>query len=174
MFLHIRDMEVRPIEFDLTFSPGEVDFSDTGLHQKTAMHVVGRAELLTSVQEIRLTGTLEAQMEADCERCLEPARESVSWSFDLFYRPSDAVPGAGETALREGEIEIGFYDGEGLDLKDVLREQVLLAMPMQYLCREDCRGLCPHCGVNRNLVACSCVPEVVNERWAALRRLSAK
>ena len=174
MFLHIRDMEVRPIEFDLTFSPGEVDFSDTGLRQKTAMRVEGLAELLSSVEEIRLRGTLTTEMEGDCERCLEPAVAPVRWSFDLFYRPAEDVSSAGEISLKEGEVEIGFYDGDGLDLKEVLREQVLLAMPMQHLCREDCRGLCPHCGANRNLVVCSCVPEVVDERWAALRRLSAK
>ena len=174
MFLHIRDMEVRPIEFDLTFSPGEVDFSDTGLRQKSAMHVEGLAELLSSVQEIRLRGTLTTEMEGDCERCLEPAVAPVRWSFDLFYRPAEDVSSAGEISLKEGEVEIGFYDGDGLDLKEVLREQVLLAMPMQHLCREDCRGLCPQCGANRNLVACSCAPEVVDERWAALRRLSAK
>jgi len=174
MFLHIRDMEVRPIEFDLTFSPGEVDFSDTGLRQKTAMRVEGLAELLSSVEEIRLRGTLTTEMEGDCERCLEPAVAPVRWSFDLFYRPSEDVSSAGEISLKEGEVEIGFYDGDGLDLKEVLREQVLLAMPMQHLCREDCRGLCPQCGANRNLVACSCAPEVVDERWAALRRLSAK
>jgi uncharacterized protein len=174
MFLHIRDMEVRPIEFDLTFSPGEVDFSDTGLRQKTAMRVEGLAELLSSVEEIRLRGTLATEMEGDCERCLEPAVAPVRWSFDLFYRPAEDVSSAGEISLKEGEVEIGFYDGDGLDLKEVLREQVLLAMPMQHLCREDCRGLCPQCGANRNLVACSCAPEVVDERWAALRRLSAK
>jgi len=174
MFLHIRDMEGRPIEFDLTFSPGEVDFSDTGLRQKTAMRVEGLAELLSSVEEIRLRGTLTTEMEGDCERCLEPAVAPVRWSFDLFYRPAEDVSSAGEISLKEGEVEIGFYDGDGLDLKEVLREQVLLAMPMQHLCREDCRGLCPQCGANRNLVACSCAPEVVDERWAALRRLSAK
>lgn len=173
MFLNIRDMEMKPIVFDLTFSPGEIDFLDSSLRQRSDLRVEGRAEWLNSVREIRIRGTLTVEMEAECERCLEPAMFSVVRSFDLFYRPSEEVAGSGESALREGEIEVDFYDGDGLELKEVLREQVLLALPMQRLCRDDCRGLCPHCGVNRNVLTCSCVPEVVNERWSALRRLSA-
>lgn len=174
MFLRIRDMEVRPILFDLSFSPGEIDFLDPTLRQRSDLRVEGRAELLSSVNEIRLQGSWTVEVETECERCLEPAVFPVARSFDLFYRPQEEVTGHGELALKEGEVEIAFHDGEGLDLKEVLREQVLLALPMQRLCREDCLGLCPHCGANRNVLACSCTPEVLDERWAALRRLSVK
>lgn len=174
MFLNIRDMEVRPIVFDLTFAPGEIDSFDSELRQTTGLRVEGRADLLGSVEEIRIQGEFEVGLESDCERCLELAVFPIRRQFDLYYSPEESTPEAGEVALKAGEVEIAFYDGDGLDLKEVLREQVLLALPMQRLCRADCKGLCPVCGVNRNGQDCSCVVNVVDERWSALRKLSAR
>jgi len=171
MFLRVQDMEVRPIDFDLTFSPGEIDFED-GLRQQSDLRVEGRAEYLSSVEEIRVRGGLTVELEGECGRCLEKAEFPLKSNFDLFYRPAESVEDAGEKALREGEIEIGFFAGDGLDLQEILREQVLLALPMQRLCREGCKGLCPICGVDRNERTCSCVAEIVDERWAALKKLA--
>jgi uncharacterized protein len=92
--------------------------------------------------------------------------------FDLFYRPTDAVyADAEEIQIDEGETEIAFYEGAGLDLKDILREHVLLSMPMQKVCSEECRGICPVCGQNRNQVACGCEVKKVDDRWSALKNL---
>lgn len=174
MFLNIRDMEFRPIEFDLTYSPGEIEDLADGLKQKSDLKVTGRAELLKSVDEIRVRGKLTVELESACERCLETAVFPIATEFDLFYRPSEESETHGELALKEGEIEIAFYDGDGLELEEILREQVLLALPMQRLCREGCKGLCPICGANQSQRTCNCVMEVVDERWAALRKLSTK
>lgn len=173
MFVHIHEIEIRPLEFDASFAPGEIDLLDPALRQSGDLVARAKVEYLASVEEIRMRGELRVLVETDCERCLDRATFSLHREFDLFYRSNDSE-GAGEHALREGEIEISFFDGDGLDLKDVLREQVLLGLPMQRLCREDCKGLCPQCGVNRNTVGCSCMTELTDERWAALRRLSAK
>lgn len=174
MFLSIRDMEVRPVEFDLTFAPGEIDYLDPDLRQSRDLRVEGRAELLNSVMEVRVRGKLQVNVETACERCLEAARFVIERNFDLFYSPEEASPEAGEVALKAGEIEMAFYEGEGLDLKDVLREQVLLALPMQRLCAAACKGLCPVCGANRNEAKCSCVVNMADERWSALRKLSVR
>ncbi len=64
--------------------------------------------------------------------------------FDLIYRPLGVDRRADEVSISEAETEIGYYQGEGLLLEDALREQVLLATPVRALCREDCKGLCPH------------------------------
>ena len=68
---------------------------------------------------------------------------------------------------------VGYYDGDRLDLGEVVREQVLLALPLKPLCREDCRGLCPRCGQNRNLGPCGCPPpeEPGDPRLEPLRKL---
>jgi uncharacterized protein len=66
---------------------------------------------------------------------------------------------------------MGFYEGDGLELNDVLREFVLLALPMQKLCTENCKGICPVCGQNRNQSECSCQSNAGDDRWAALKEI---
>ena len=78
--------------------------------------------------------------------------------------------GKNSVEINQGESEIGFYEGEGLELEDILREQVLLALPMQRVCTESCKGICPGCGKNRNETVCDCRP-AVDDRWGALRNL---
>jgi len=71
----------------------------------------------------------------------------VASSFDLFYRPVDPEAVPDEVAIDEGEAEMGFYELPGLVLEDILREQLLLQLPMQRVCDESCKGICPVCGV---------------------------
>jgi uncharacterized protein len=110
-------------------------------------------------------------MAAECDRCLGRARFPLDGGFDLYYRPDSAIAREEEVEIGEDEVEIGFYEGGGLELEDVLREQVLLALPMQRTCREDCKGICPVCGRNRNETACDCRIESGDDRWGALRKL---
>src|SRR5262245_63320847 len=89
MFLHIKEMEVRRIQFDESFEPGKIDFSDTGLRQVTPIRAVGSARLLGNTGgEIRIQGKYTGTLEADCDRCLALATFQLEGSYDLFYRPS--------------------------------------------------------------------------------------
>ena len=172
MFLNIKEMEIRRIRFDETFEPGEIDFSETGLRQATAIRAEGSAKLLeNSGGEIRIQGKFFGTMETDCDRCLAPVTLPLERKFDLFYRPPLSAGDVDEVKIDEGEAEIGFYEGLGLELADVIKEQVLLAVPMQRFCREDCRGICPVCGANRNEVVCECHEQRVDDRWKALKNL---
>ena len=85
--------------------------------------------------------------------------------------PGRTIAREEEVGIDEAEAEIGFYEGGGIELEDVLREQILLALPMQRICREDCKGICPACGQNRNQGPCNCKMEDAAGRWAALRNL---
>jgi uncharacterized protein len=172
MFLSVREMELRKVRFDETFPPGEIQFPDGKLWQAGPLQAEGTAELVPNTNgEIRICGRLNVRMEADCDRCLESASFPVDVGFDLFYEPVEAGPAHAEVALDAGESETDFYEGEGPELEDVLREQILLALPMQRICREDCRGICPVCGENRNVVMCVCQAKAPDDRWAALRDL---
>jgi len=171
MFLNIKEMEVRRVRFDETFEPGEIDFSDIGLRQISGVHAEGSASLVeNSGGEIRVQGRYSGTFEADSDRCLATASYPLESAFDLFYRPPPDAD-ADEVEIDEGEAEIGFYEGLGLELADVIKEQVLLALPMQKICREDCKGICPVCGANRNEVACDCHIELADDRWRALKNL---
>jgi uncharacterized protein len=172
MFLSIKEMEVRKVRFEETFAPGQIDFSDAGVEQAGPLHATGSAELLANTDgEVRIHGNFTVQMEGECDRCLARARFSLEPKFDLFYRPVSSIEQEEEVGIDEGEAEIGFYRGGGMELEDILREQILLLLPMQRTCKEDCKGICPVCGVNRNEAACDCRPTAVDDRWAALRNL---
>ena len=172
MFLSIKEMELRKIRFDETFQPGQIDFSGEDLTQASPLHVTGSAELLAhSGGEVRVRGNYQVEMGAACDRCLVPARFPLDSRFDLFYRPMSDIARDEEVEIDEGEIELGFYEGGGMELEDILREQVLLALPMQRVCSEACKGICPVCGRNRNETACDCKAEGADDRWGALRNL---
>jgi DUF177 domain-containing protein len=172
MFLSIKEMEVRKVRFDETFPPGEIDFSGAEVRQSEPLHVEGTAELLANTDgEVRIKGRLRVEIECECDRCLCRARFPIDSQFDLFYRPSASLGRDEEVAIDEGEAEMGFYEGAGIELEDVLREQVLLLLPMQRVCNTDCKGICPVCGRNRNESSCDCRVKTADDRWSALRNI---
>ncbi|MEP6962643.1 MAG: DUF177 domain-containing protein [Acidobacteriota bacterium] len=172
MFFHVRDLGIKPGRFDVELAVGVVDFLDPKIRQKGPLRAGGTVELVSEhLGEIRVQGHLAVQMEADCDRCLEAAACPVDSDFELFYRAVEDGYGE-EKVLDPGEAEIGFYEGDGVELNEVLREYVLLALPMQRLCSAGCKGICPSCGQNRNQVVCQCQPAAVDDRWAGLKAVS--
>ena len=177
MLLSIKDLEVRKLPFAETWEPNGFDFSDPAFKNKAPLVVEGVAELLPHTGgEIRVQGRIRTEVETECDRCLGRASFPIDARFNLFYRPLDSAAQPGdkavadaETALDEGEAEMGFYELPGLELEDIIREQVDLQLPMQKLCSPACKGICPMCGVNRNETACSCRPQSGDDRWMALK-----
>jgi uncharacterized protein len=171
VFFHVKDLEVRAGRFDVELPPGTIEYLDPKIRQAGPLKAVGQVDLVIgALGEIRVRGHLNVAMEADCDRCLESAKCPLDADFELFYQPLRSQYHE-ETAIDTGEAEMGFYEGDGLELNDVLREYVLLALPMQRLCSEDCKGICPVCGQNRNQKECACQAEQVDNRWAALKQL---
>ena len=177
MFLDIKELELRPVDFEEEFQPGVIDLGSE-VCQRTLLKTSGRAEMVEEhhgkhkiIKDIRLRGRLAAGLELQCARCLEPVKQDVARQFELLYRPLGADAGRDELSVTDAEAEIGYYQGEGILLEDVLREQVLLALPLKITCRDDCKGLCPHCGKNLNQEQCSCDAPVEVARWSALKEI---
>jgi uncharacterized protein len=126
-------------------------------------------------ESVHVRGHLDARMQLDCGRCLEPFDLTLAQDLELFYLPheSDAVQeDEDEVELSDRDMVVAYYRGRRLDLAEVVREQLLLAVPLKRLCREDCRGLCPACGADRNAAACGCkIEETQDPRLAPLRKL---
>lgn len=172
MFIKIQDLETRRLAFDEWYAPDQLDFAESGVRALGRAHASGEAGLLAGTEDqIRLRGRVEVQAGAECDRCLGQAVFPVDAKFDLFYQPAGAAAGE-EIAIDEADAETGFYDGGGIDLKDVVVEQILLQLPMQKLCRPDCKGICPVCGLDRNAADCGCSAKAGDDRWAALESLS--
>lgn len=180
MFIKIKDLELRKLEFNETFAPGVIDFGED-IVQSAPLKASGRAELIREnrgaheiVEDIRLVGSFSTEIENPCARCLEPVHNAIAEKFDLLYRPLGVDARGDEVSISEAETEIGYYRGQGLLLEDVLKEQILLALPVKQVCRVDCKGLCLHCGKNLNVESCDCVSSMPDPRWSALEDIRKK
>jgi len=138
--------------------------------------VVSPVELVADVhkdaQKVRLTGRVKATLELDCSRCLDPFTIPVDAAFDMLFLPASENSGDGEREIAEDDLGVSYYKDDTIDLSEVIREQFYLALPMKPLCREDCKGLCPVCGKNRNRETCDCQNEWVDPRLEPLRKLT--
>jgi uncharacterized protein len=163
-----------PLVLDETLAEGAIEYAPD-IRQVGPLTLKGQAELIVEhrgpkefVDDIRLRAAFAGEFEQLCARCLEPVRQPLAGEFDLIFRPGGVDDEPGERAITEDETEIGYYEESGLLLEDAVREQVLLTLPARTLCQEDCKGLCPHCGANRNLTQCECVEKPVDPRLAVL------
>jgi uncharacterized protein len=116
--------------------------------------------------ELFFSGRAVGPVLGSCARCLDPFsfRLDVPYAFVLVphgHRTDDDQ--------EEEDVNLSYYRGHEVDLSPLIREQVVLSLPMQPLCRDDCRGLCNSCGANLNVTACSCTPPAPDPRFAALR-----
>ncbi len=116
--------------------------------------------LLERVPEgIVVRGTVAARWSSSCSRCLEPVTGDISVHVDELF---ETVPLEGETYKLDEDL---------IDLEPMVRDALLLELPLAPLCTPDCSGLCPTCGTNRNLSSCDCSTEELDPRWATLRSL---
>ncbi|HLK33379.1 MAG TPA: DUF177 domain-containing protein [Terriglobales bacterium] len=180
MLISIQELELHRIDFREEIGPDVIDYG-ADIHQQSALRSAGHAELVEerrghrgSIEDIRVVGDFATRLELNCARCLEPVSRDISGDFDLLYRPRGADSGVDERTVSGDEAEVSYYTGEGVLLEDVLREQVLLAVPLKTVCREDCRGLCPHCGRNLNFEQCNCSEPLEDPRWSALKEIKDK
>ena len=165
---------------------------------KDDFRVVGPTDVVGTVRREKGTSVLlevrvSSVMEMTCGRCLEPFTVPVYVDVTTrFVPPADFAKVTAETAARAGRLKAGEADEDNdegvsapdgedvvglseyrddqIDLGEVVREQLYLALPMKPLCREDCKGLCPVCGVNRNRETCTCQQEWVDPRMAELEK----
>ena len=177
MEFKVSELEREPIEFDLALAPGMVDLGEEA-EQVGALATSGLAEVLHEhrgpkdiVADIRLRGQFAGRFQVPCARCVEPVEIPLESDFDLIFRPVVADSEPTERSITPPETEIGYYQKDSLLLEDVLREQVLLSLPVRTLCKPDCKGLCPRCGQNRNSQECSCDVGPSDPRWEALAGL---
>ena len=122
MFLDVKDLAVRKLRVRKSYAPGSIDYHTSEIKQVAPVEVTAAAELLEG--QIRIEGQLETKIEMVCARCLEPVIEDVNRSFDLFYAPLPKGAKPKEDRLKDDDTEIGFFEGDGLFLADVLFARV--------------------------------------------------
>jgi len=144
------------------------------LDDEERSHVQGEVKFTRTNRGILVQGKLETRIYCDCSRCLK--RYSCPLHIDLEEEYFPVIDVSTGTPLDIPDEPGSFTIDEHhiLDLRESIRQNALLAIPMKPLCREDCRGLCPQCGTNRNENECNCNRETIDPRWAKLKSLNMK
>ncbi|SDY55260.1 uncharacterized protein SAMN05444365_102620 [Micromonospora pattaloongensis] len=125
---------------------------------------------LESVSEgVLVSGTVTGPVEGECGRCLRPINDSLTVTIQELYAYENST-----TDETTDEDEVGRMQGDLIDLEPTLRDAVVLALPTNPVCREDCPGLCPECGVHLDELPADHTHEQVDPRWAGLSQLTRK
>lgn len=117
-----------------------------------------------------LQGTLQAHLVLTCDRCLGPAPHPISGSFSVWVVTAPRP----DLQANEEDVLVVPPTQKEVDLSGPVAETVYVELPQKLLCREDCMGLCPICGVDLNTQSCDCASEKFDERWAGLEAIKQK
>ena len=150
---------------DMHFSPGEnITFS-------APIHLQG--QLTKIVEQVYFQGNVGGVIELPCGRCLESVYDTFVVPMRVVYLPpsSQAAAESTERLDTSDELDLYIHDGIMIDLQPFVYDQIMLAIPMQPLCRPTCAGLCQVCGGNKNEVPCTCQVEELDPRFALLKQL---
>ena len=173
MEIKIQDIPPEGLLLSYEEDSEEWDLSERGYTIKGPVQVRVKA-IKHSQQEVYIRGAISADVIGECSRCLKRFTSRIESDFHAQYVPRTAVPSEGERELVQEDLDVLFYDGESIDLREEVEGQLILATPMRPLCDEACRGLCPQCGQDLNIKQCACVQEIPDPRWAELKEVFKK
>lgn len=131
-------------------------------------------ELKKGIVQVDLKGSISAKVEMECSRCVTPIISTLEFPFKVSYITEEHYTSEKESELHGEDLDVSLYDGEKIDLTELAREQILLNLPTQTFCQENCQGLCPKCGTNLNEKTCNCETKEIDPRWQSLRELKNK
>jgi len=155
----IRYREGESVRFELMEEFSSFDLGTEGLSFQAPVHV--KLQVNNTNKVMLVYGNIQTELKATCGRCLETYVYPFSLSFqDKWVFRAQATEDLLETAL--------LLDKDEVDVKERIFEQIVIALPMKFICSTECQGLCPTCGANRNLTPCHCGEDDINPRFAAL------
>ena len=169
MRFELSSLEGNSGKFAHDYQPGELILHDERVLLGQPPRVVGR--IFRTGGQLFVEGQLTVMAQMECDRCLKPITLPVTNQFSLEYVTTEDYQALQAVELLEEDLALSVFDGEGIDIDEVVREQLLLAVPSHVLCGEDCKGLCPICGADKNLVDCGCKGSEVDPRWRGLENL---
>jgi uncharacterized protein len=155
--------------FTYAYSPGEHVLEDDRVQLVVAPTV--SVEVLQKGPRVHVSGRLSARLQVECDRCLKAVELPVDSRFRLEYVTAEDYQAQQAVELSEKDLDLSVFDGEVIEIDELVAEELLLAVPDQVLCDNNCKGLCPVCGVDRNSIDCECQTAEVDSRWAGLKQL---
>ena len=169
MIVELASIGKTPKTIEEKFEPADIDL--VGESVSLTGPAVFTGETVQAASRAHVRGTLEADVALDCVRCLEPVEQHLDIEFDSVFVDAAEETDRTDVEVTDEALDESLVENGLIDTAEVVREQILLAIPDQVFCREDCKGLCPKCGANLNLIDCKCSDDDIDPRWAALRNL---
>jgi uncharacterized protein len=167
VFIEIEDLKPETLHVHHVFPAGEIPFS----HEDAALNesVTADFDLDHKDSALYIKGTVDTAIRFRCSRCAKEFTRDFYIGYDLSYLPQPEWSDEdAEVELKYEDMEVAFYDGIAFDVNIMILEQIELAIPMKFVCREDCKGLCYKCGTDLNEGTCSCEQEAGDPRLANL------
>ena len=166
MIINTAELVENEKHFNFTSQP---DLEEETVRLIKPAEVAGK--LRKGLVQIDVDGEIKAETEVDCTRCLSPFNLKLEIPFKVAYVSEENYTQTQEAEIKNEDLEIAIYENEEINLDELVREQILLNLPTQVFCKEDCKGLCEKCGANKNVKSCDCEAKEVDPRWAALKNL---
>jgi uncharacterized protein len=173
VFIEIENLKSEPLHVRHIFPVGEIKF----IHEDAALNEPIATDFILTHRErdLHMDGTVQTAISFRCSRCDKEFSRAFSTSFDLTYMPQPKWTNENaEIELKYEDMGVEYYDGVAFDVDLMVLEQIELAMPMSFICREDCKGLCYKCGADLNEKACQCVKEESDSRLSVLLNFKKK
>ena len=133
--------------------------------------IKARLKIMKIGSEIIVKGEVAADIKLQCSRCVSDFNSVFSVPVDVVYHPLDELKGEERHEIPSGELNMDFYSGDEMDITTLMKEQILLNIPMKPLCKDSCRGICRTCGKNLNEGDCSCPPTETDSRFDILKKI---
>lgn len=148
--------------FEFVTSTEKLDLEGEGPWISNEIKVTG--ELTNNGRVLKIKGVIHATAKHQCNYCLEDFITPMEIPFSDNYQ---------DESMKEidDETDLAYYNGDEIDIADLVRESMILAEPLRVVCSKSCRGLCPQCGINLNVSKCSCNYDVIDPRLAVLSKL---
>ena len=158
----LRSIESQPVQVSGELAPDDAVWEESDVRPGAPLRVEGRLSQ-AGPGKFYFHGNVAGSLAAECRRCLTDVSEEVEEELHLIFAEADDVDS-------EDDPDVFRLDPRAteLDLRPAVREQWLLIAPPYSLCKDDCKGLCPTCGADRNVTTCDCPPST-DSRWDALR-----
>lgn len=169
MIIDLDSLEKSPAPFEVSIEPQEIDLNGENFSLNKPVRVIG--EVVKKIAQTNVKGNISAGLKLECARCLQAIEKNVDIPFESVFVTAENYTQAKEAQVGTEDLDVAVFEGDKIDLTELVREQILLSLPEQIFCQEDCRGLCEKCGANRNLINCNCIEKEVDPRWAALKNL---
>lgn len=119
--------------------------------------------------ELLINGRVTGSVELECSRCLKNFVKELNGNIEVVYHPIEELTAEDKHEVKDTELDMDFYKDDELDIDELIKEQVILSIPMKPLCSEACKGICSQCGTDLNTGTCKCEKEYIDPRFSVLK-----